>query len=303
MSKNPILDCLIVGAGPAGLTSAIYLARFRRNIALYDSGTSRAALIPISHNYPGFPEGVSGVDFLQALHHQAEIYGVPIMQEEILSLQKTDDFFIARTGSQEIRAHNVLLATGVVDEKPSFQGLPKSIYNGVIRFCPICDGFEAINKRIGVMGPLSTVIPKSLFLRTYTPYVFMFVTRMDIKPDEQMQTDMKAAGLKVPANLVLGITPNAHCITVTLENGDAITIDILYPAMGAEVKSQLATQLGAEADIKGHLKADSSQCTSIKGLYTAGDLTQDISQIAVATGQAAIAATAIHNSLPKLYVR
>jgi thioredoxin reductase (NADPH) len=65
------VDCLIVGAGPAGLTAALYLARYRRNFVLADSGSSRASLIPCTHNYPGFPDGISGIDLLQRLTQQA----------------------------------------------------------------------------------------------------------------------------------------------------------------------------------------------------------------------------------------
>jgi thioredoxin reductase (NADPH) len=216
-------------------------------------------------------------------------------------LKKPDDFFIAQAGKQEIRARNILLATGVIDEKPSFHGLPESIYNGLIRFCPICDGFEAINKHIGVIGPLSTALPKALFLRTYTPHITLFITNADIDLDDKLQADLRAANLGFSSNLAVGVTPGDDCITVRTDDGKKTTVDILYPAMGAQVRTQLAMSLGAKADEKGYLVTDSRQCTSIHGLYAAGDITLDISQIAVATGQAAIAATAIHNNLPKIY--
>nr|MBA2690752.1 NAD(P)/FAD-dependent oxidoreductase [Burkholderiales bacterium] len=74
------IDCLIVGAGPAGLTAAIYLARFRRDIVVVDNGASRASYIPVSHNYPGFPDGISGSDFLAQLRQQAAHYGVSVTQ-------------------------------------------------------------------------------------------------------------------------------------------------------------------------------------------------------------------------------
>jgi thioredoxin reductase (NADPH) len=73
-------DCVIIGGGPAGLTAAVYLARYRRRIVLFDAGDSRAALIPESHNYPGFPEGVSGPGLLSALRKQAENYGIAAEQ-------------------------------------------------------------------------------------------------------------------------------------------------------------------------------------------------------------------------------
>src|SRR5690348_2999702 len=97
-----LLDCLIVGAGPAGLTAAIYLARFRRNFVLADAGASRAALIPCTHNCPGFPDGVSGAELLSRLQAQAEKYGAIPRRANISDLQRDDTGFVAKAGSEFI---------------------------------------------------------------------------------------------------------------------------------------------------------------------------------------------------------
>src|SRR3954468_14848735 len=110
-----MLDCLIVGGGPAGLTAAIYLARYRRKTRLVDSGESRAALIPESHNYPGF-RGIAGPDLLRRLRDQAGLYGAVLERGRVSALNRGDDgIFIAKAGSSEIQARFVLLATGLVD--------------------------------------------------------------------------------------------------------------------------------------------------------------------------------------------
>jgi thioredoxin reductase (NADPH) len=90
-------DCLVVGGGPAGLTAAIYLARFRRSALVIDAGNSRAAAIPKSHNHPGFPDGISGETLLQTLRVQAEEYGAKIASGTVLSLKTTADGFAADT--------------------------------------------------------------------------------------------------------------------------------------------------------------------------------------------------------------
>jgi 2-polyprenyl-6-methoxyphenol hydroxylase-like FAD-dependent oxidoreductase len=95
MADNPEIDCLIVGGGPAGLTAAIYLARFRRNVTVVDSGQSRAALIPESHNYPGFAEGISGPDLLASLREQASRYGARLENGKVEKLRKSDGQFEA----------------------------------------------------------------------------------------------------------------------------------------------------------------------------------------------------------------
>src|SRR3954451_23529162 len=120
------LDCLIVGGGPAGLTAATYLARFRRNVLLADDGQSRARLIPETHNYPGFV-GISGTDLLAHLREQAERNGALLRQARVEELRKTGGVFAARVGDGEIRDKRLLLATGIVDESPELPGLKAAI--------------------------------------------------------------------------------------------------------------------------------------------------------------------------------
>src|SRR5690606_4713071 len=106
-------DCIIVGAGPAGLTAAIYLARFHLSIRLFDSGTSRAALIPCTHNHAGFPEGISGRDLLDQMNQQAERFGAQRELARVTRIQRDDDGFTVSAEARTFRARTVLLATGV----------------------------------------------------------------------------------------------------------------------------------------------------------------------------------------------
>lgn len=291
------LDCLIIGGGPAGLTAAVYLARFRRNILLVDKGDSRARYIPTSHNYPGFAQGISGRGFLAALRTQATRYGAQLSQGEITGLTRQSGCFAATVGGRELLAKTVLLATGVIDGKPALPGGTELIYNGVVRFCPVCDGYEAIDKRIGVIGPLHAVIPKALFLRTYTRDIVLLVAVDDMEITEEDRRLLRDAGIAPPRAAVADVIAEHGGVGAILADGTRINLDVLYPAMGATVQAGLAVALGASTNEKGCLFTDAHQCTTVPGLYAAGDVTFDLSQIAVATGQAAIAATAIHNRL------
>src|SRR5262245_29965903 len=170
VASGPEIDCLVIGGGPAGLTAAIYLARFRRNIVLVDSGSSRAALIPNSHNYPGFA-GISGDEFLAKLRAQARRYGAALEHGTVESLHPAGQTLHARIDGQTLAARKVLLATGIVDEKPALPSLPEFIYRGGVRFCPICDGYEVMDKRIAVVGPFAKAIKKALFLRAYSRHI------------------------------------------------------------------------------------------------------------------------------------
>ena len=293
--ENSDLDCLVIGGGPAGLTAAIYLARFRRNVLLVDDGQSRARLIPKSHNYPGFL-GISGVDLLASLREQAEQNGSRMQQGRVEELRAADGAFIARIGTTTLRAQRVLLATGIVDESPDLPGLKDAIYRGALRFCPICDGFEAKDKRIGVLGTLRMAASKARFLRTYSRDVLLLPIDDPAKSSDETQA-LQRDGIVVEER-VTDVERSGDKVAVVFGNGRRLPVDVLYPAMGCDVRSDLATALGARCTEIGNLHVDDKRRTSVEGLYAAGDVVTDLHQLSVATGHAAVAATAIHNSLP-----
>jgi thioredoxin reductase (NADPH) len=165
-------DVLVVGAGPAGLTAATYLARFHRRFAVVDAGMSRARWIPASHNCPGFPHGIGGVELLARLREQAGRYGARIESGRIASLRRDDAGFVAAAGDgREWRARFVLLATGVVDAMPEMDGLQAGIEHHAVRLCAVCDGYEASDDRIGVLAPVDEAIRHAAFLRAFSPQV------------------------------------------------------------------------------------------------------------------------------------
>jgi len=289
-----VLDCLIVGGGPAGLTAAMYLARYRRNARLIDAGESRAALIPASHNYPGF-KGIGGAELLRRLKEQALTYGASCASGEVTQLRGDRALgFTALCGGKEIQARTILLATGLVDKRPEPQVTSQeSLRSDAIRYCPICDGFEAMDKRIGVAGDLSDAGAKALFLRTYSRDVLVFA--MD-EGTPEIKNALSASGIAI-AGKPKRIVRAAEGLAVTVESGAGYNVDILYPALGCTVRSELAISLDAASTDVGTLRVDEHQQTTVDGLYAIGDVVSDLHQISVATGHAAIAATAIHNGL------
>ena len=294
------LDCLIVGGGPAGLTAAIYLARFRRNVLIVDAGNSRARLIPESHNYPGFDDGVSGPDLLARLREQATQFGARLETATVEALRRNaDGTFTAQASGQTLRARTVLMASGIVDESPDMPGLKDAVYRGSLRYCPICDGYEAMDRHIGVLGRAATACQKALFLRTYSREVTLLATD-DVKTLEpRIAQALADAGVRIPDRPAIDVERDGEKIEVLFEGGERLDVDVLYPALGCEVRSTLATDLGAKADDIGCLTVDAKQQTSVDGLYAAGDVVTDLHQISVATGHAAIAATEIHNTLAR----
>jgi thioredoxin reductase (NADPH) len=297
-SDDAILDCLIVGGGPAGLTAATYLARFRRRVLVADEGQSRAALIPLSHNYPGY-SGISGRDLLAVLRAQAERYGARHRSGRVDALEPAEDHsFVASIGRSRIRAKTVLLATGIVDVNPALDGLSQAVQDGALRYCPICDGYETIDLRIGVLGTMKSAARKAVFMRTYSADVTLLLTEEPSPEDEAQIEILREAGVAIAPGVVRDMVASGDTVRAMLAGGETCEMDLFYPALGCDVRSGLATALGARTDEQGCLVVDQHQQTGIPGLLAAGDVVSDLHQISVAFGHAAVAATAIHNALP-----
>jgi thioredoxin reductase (NADPH) len=290
-----MLDCLVIGGGPAGLLAAVYLGRYRRKVQVIDAGESRAAKIPESHNYPGF-FGIAGPELLRRLNAQARKYGAELVSGHVTSLRKDGDIFCASVSGNDINARFILLATGLVDQCPPIDVRPADCPSALIRFCPICDGYEAIDRRVGVLGDMKGGGKKALFLRTYTKKVSLFLTE---ESDEDVHWKEKLAkvNVKIVGNLKQIRQTAENTIVVRTLRGKAHEVDVLYPALGCNVRSDLATRLGASATADGTLHVDEHQRTTVAGLYAAGDVVSDLHQLSVAFGHAAIAATDIHNRL------
>jgi thioredoxin reductase (NADPH) len=296
---NSSFDCLIIGGGPAGLTAATYLARFRRSTLVVDSGNSRAALIPNTHNYPAFSDGISGPGLLEKLRTQASQYGAELHVGCVRSLDRHGKEFVAvMTDEATVTVPKVILATGIVDEKPNLPGMPEFIYRGRVRFCPICDGYEAMDQHIAVIGLFKPALKKALFLRTYSRRVSMLLLD-DISPSGDDLRSLREADVELPRAPVVDLLEQDDHVKVVLADGTSLVPDVLYPAMGCRVRSDLAVRLGARHDDIGSLLTSGDQLTSVPGLYAVGDITTELHQLSVSVGQAAIAATHIHNHLPR----
>lgn len=295
----PMLDCLIVGGGPAGLTAAIYLARYRRSALVVDEAKSRCAWISTSHNLAGFTGGIRGTDLLARIRAQAETYGGRIETGSVAALERVERGFRAKLGDgRQVDAAAVLLATGVIDGQPRVSHLYEAMQRGQIRVCPICDGYEVIDKRIAVLGHGAQAVGEACFIRTYSPTVTLLTLGEPMALTMEERTELGTAGIAVIEEPVTAVEAGAGQSTrLTLESGQILDFDTLYSALGITARSGLAEQVGAEMDTDGRLIVDRHQRSSVPGLYAAGDVVSTLNQIAVAMGEAAIAATAIHNDL------
>ncbi|WP_407175151.1 NAD(P)/FAD-dependent oxidoreductase [Bradyrhizobium sp. STM 3562] len=291
-------EVLIIGGGPAGLMAAIYLARFRRQVSIIDDGASRAALIPRSHNLPGFPDGIPGRELLVRMEKQVRRLGVRIVRASVTSLEKAETAFLARHAGGELWADRVILATGIVDKQTPLPDWVQAVQQGLLRYCPICDAFEAIDRRIAIIGPSDHATGKALFMRVYSADITLIP--VDGYRDEAALQRLAKAGVRVTAPLHR-LDRSERAIEAVLVDRSRERFEVVYPAMGSDVRSELALQLGADHTDDGFLKVDAKQRSSVDQLYGIGDVVTDLHQISVAFGHAAVAACAIHNSLPMRY--
>ena len=301
---SDLLDCLIIGGGPAGLTAAIYLGRFRRRVLVVDKGWSRAEWITKSHNLPGFSEGIAGPVLLGNMRSQARRYGANIEAGIVDALDRGDNgLFLAKMGASIVRARTVILATGVTENNPPVSHVADAVKRGFIRTCPICDGYESMGKRVAVLGNGEHAAGEAIFLRTYTDQLSLLLMQADVAVLSQgtMQA-LQAAGISVCHVVIGSVSVADDGVTILgVEDGKEHRFDIVYTAFGTTSQTMLATGLGARMDVSNRLFVNEHQETSVDGLFGAGDLVRGLNQISVAEGEAATAATAVHNHLPKVF--
>jgi thioredoxin reductase (NADPH) len=297
----PMLDALIIGGGPAGLTAALYLARFRRRVLVADDGAPRAAWIPTSHNVPFFADGIAGTEILARQAEAVGRYDVPIVGGTVTTLERARDGFVAvleHAGAEprRIEARRVVLATGAVDVEPDLPDLPDAVRRGLVRYCPICDGFEARGRRIAVIGHGDRGLGEAAFIaRTYSDDVTLLTLGDTLELSPEQRRLAQRHGIKVIEEPVSSLDMADGRISAVRIDGHEHRFEVLYSALGLRYRSGLAKSLGAEHDASGALRVDEHNQTTVEGLYAAGDVVRGLDQIVVAMGHSAIAATHIHN--------
>ncbi|MCH8615541.1 NAD(P)/FAD-dependent oxidoreductase [Sphingomonas sp. SM33] len=294
------LDCLIIGGGPAGLTAAIYLARFHLDILVVDAAKSRASWIPCTRNVSGFPDGINGNELLQRMRDHACKYGAKVVTEFVTKLERdeTTGLFTATWGSGSATAGTVLIATGVTNRRPPMDEElhDEALSRGLVRYCPICDGYEVTDKKVGVIGSDSHGVAEALFIRSFTADVTLIAPDKSLRLKPEDQEKLKEAGVDcVDGPAQAAAISHDHIVVDTAEGH--YTFDSIYPALGSDTHTQLAKMVGADLSNDACIKVDSHQRTSVPGLYAAGDVVIGLDQISHAMGEGGVAATTIRNDL------
>jgi thioredoxin reductase (NADPH) len=296
---EPCYDCLVIGGGPAGLTAAIYLTRFHLSIKLVDAGKSRAALIPCTHNHAGYPDGISGKELVARMTEQAQKYGAEIVAGRVTRLDRVDGGFRAEWGEGSVLARTILLATGVTNRRPPMDEdlHDEALAKGLIRYCPICDGYEVTDKKVGVIGSGGHGVAEAVFLRGFTEDITLIAPDKAHELGADERARLEAFGICAIDGPCRAVAAHEECIVVDTAEGH-YTFDSVYPALGSDTHVELALQV--EAALKdGVLVVDRHQRSSVPGLYAAGDVVLGLDQISHAMGEGGVAATAIRNDLAR----
>lgn len=289
------VDCAVVGAGPAGLTAAIYLARFRRRFVLFDGGEPRAAWIPRTHNHPAFPDGIRGPELLARMRSQLAEFGGMAVPAPVTSARVDEGGIVLTTTQGSVLAQGAILCTGVRDRLPPMPDAVAQVKAGLIRQCPVCDAWEVRGRRIAVIGGLPCSVGEALFLRHYTEDVTLMTMNAPFAPPPDVLARLVRAGIGIDTRPVRRIAAHpGRGVVFHLTGFGEVAFDVAYSGLGIDPQTGLAAELGVELDSDRRIVTDASQRTSVPMVWAAGDAVTGLNQIAVAMAQAEIAATGFH---------
>lgn len=302
-----IYDCVIVGGGPAGLTSAIYLARAGKKCLVLERETPGGQMVntTLIENYPGF-KSITGTDLSLAMKDQVESLGVKIVQSDVLSYDLHGEIKSLRTYMGLIQTKTVILALGASNRQLECQGERRYIGNGV-SFCATCDGSLYANKTVAVVGGGNTAFTDVIYLSNICKKVYLIHRRDAFRADDILikKVDELANANKVEYLLnttIVDITGKEKVNAIDILNkltGETKTllIDGVFVAIGRTPDTALLQDL-IELDSSGYIVTDSDMKTSLPGVFAAGDArVKKLRQIVTATSDGAIAALGVINYL------
>jgi thioredoxin reductase (NADPH) len=316
MEDTKIHDVVMVGAGPAALSAAVYTTREDIDTVLFERGVvgGLAAITDKVDNYPGFPDGISGLQLAENLRKQAERFGAVIelgevsrIQGEVRSITDKGDYKTLETTNGPVRARAVLVATGSDYKKVGVPGEQEYYARGV-HYCATCDGAFYRDKRLVVVGGGNSAVQEALFLTRFATHIDMLV-RSSVKASEVLQHDLEGAvkagkitvHLETTTDEIVGENNQVTKVIGTDKKaGQKVEFptDGVFVFVGLKPNSEFLKASGIELDEIGFVKTDKHLQTSMKGVFAAGDIRSGATmQIASAVGEGATAALIIREYL------
>ena len=306
-----VCDCAVIGGGPAGLSAAVNLARMRRSVLVIDDRDGRSLWSQINRNYLGFPDGIPAAEIRLQGRRQAARYGAGFLLGRVTAADHDGGLFrllvegdvtggaeVDSAGTdanvtrdeelgrslgevqagtpEEVMARTVILATGVRDPFPKFQGRDECVGRSLF-WCIACDGYETIGCSVGVVGHNEDAVEMALAMLEFTDRITIAAGRADsFSVPESRLADLIANGIVVQPWPVTGY-PNEGGQIQALVLGDPentrVPVEMVFTAHTPTARNEIARQLGVSLNALGQIVVDTEQHTNLPGVYAAGDAT------------------------------
>lgn len=294
---EPVRDVVIVGAGAAGLTAAMYAASLKlKTLALEGSPPPRLQLARVINNYPGFPGGISGAELLRRLREQALTFGAELRKGDVVAASLTGEVKTVVTREASFAAKAVIIATGIQHDKVGIPGEDKFLGSGV-SYCAICDGPLFRGREVAVVGEGVEAVEDALTLSAIASRTYLASPTGAFQVDGRRLKEVEERGVELLKGLRVKSIEGAaavEALRLTGPSGEerAIKVDGVFIASPKTPLTKILVKAGLETDDKGCIRVDSRMRTNIEGVYAAGDCTCGGFQASISVGEGAKAALA-----------
>jgi len=297
--KPLVYDLIIVGAGPAGLTAAIYAARYKLScLVIAETIGGRAAEAFEIKNFPSY-EKISGIELMEKIRKQTECLGVEIKNERVEKIKKEKEYFVVKTAEKDYLAKKIILANGLEKKRLGLEKEDKFLGKGV-SYCAVCDAPFFKNKKVAVVGGSDSALAAASLLSRFANKVYIIYRKEKFFRAKPAMVEEVRKNKKIKAIFNVTVTKllgEERLKAIELSNKKRIAVDGLFVEIGASPNVELAKDLGIELE-NGYIKVDEMQRTNVKGVYAAGDITnRPLKQIITAAAQGAVAATTVYEEL------
>jgi thioredoxin reductase len=298
VTEQAPFDAIIVGGGPAGLTCAIFLGRYRRRVLVIDAGHPRNYATTSIHGFLGH-HSIAPSELLERGRAEARDSGVELCEGRVTRIERDGDVFnVSTDASNVLRARRIVLAYGVRDTLPDIPEI-ESFYGVTVHHCPDCDGFESRDQRIGVVGWGKSVAGLALKLLQWSNDIVVFTHGHAREWDEEMHSKLLAEQVDIKDEKVIALVgKKGHVEAGVLATGERVPMQRMFFTIGVERSTKLAEELGCEVESETpNVVVDEHRRTTVEGVWAVGDLVAGAQLVITSAADGAIAAIDINKTL------